>query len=211
MCIICFFIRQLLNHHWQGVFSEREKNADKIWWMTPGPCFTSIFCRVDNFISRRYLFQFRWPPVNHRNYPETTWNISNQNILYKTCPVSTPSRHPGQPGVWDCFDILIKEDGRLDWTLRGPQWTSKIKVENKQDDREGDNHVDKVYKDNDEDVNDMTDFESLIHRGDIWMKRKREREGWGIEDDIFLREILSRVGLKDEIYFLLSPFMKDRC
>ena len=31
----------------------------------------------------------------------------------------------------------------------------------------GDNHVDKLYKDNDEDVNDMTDFESLIHRGDI--------------------------------------------
>ena len=43
----------------------------------------------------------------------------------------------------------------------------------------GDNHVDKLYKDNDEDVNDMTDFESLIHRGDIWMKKEREREGWG--------------------------------
>ena len=41
------------------------------------------------------------------------------------------------------------------------------------------------------------------------MKRGREKEKG--EDDIFLREILSRVGLKDEIYFLLSPFMKDRC
>ena len=42
-----------------------------------------------------------------------------------------PARHPGQPGVCDCLDILIKED----WTLLGPQWKSKIKVENKQDDR----------------------------------------------------------------------------
>lgn len=38
-----------------------------------------------------------------------------------------------------------------------------------------------------------------------------ERERGEDEEDIFLREILCRVGLKDEIYFLLSPFMKDRC
>ena len=43
-----------------------------------------------------------------------------------------PTRHPGQSGVCDWSDILIKED----WTLLGPQWTSKIKVENKQDDKE---------------------------------------------------------------------------
>ena len=38
-----------------------------------------------------------------------------------------------------------------------------------------------------------------------------ERERGEDEEDIFQREILGRVGLKDEIYFLLSPFMKDRC
>ena len=43
------------------------------------------------------------------------------------------------------------------------------------------------------------------------MNEERERERERGEDDKFLREILSRVGLKDEIYFLLSPFMKDRC
>ena len=45
--------------------------------------------------------------------------------------LAAPTRHPGQSGVCDWSDILIKED----WTLLGPQWKSKIKVENKQDDR----------------------------------------------------------------------------
>ena len=127
----------------------------------------------------------------------------NQNILYKTCRSVTSSRPVGCLGL---FWHLNK--GRLDWTLLRPQWPSKIKVENKQDDKET-IMLTKFIR-----TMTRTEMTWLILK--VWFTEETfewngERERKGGEEDIFLREILCRVGLKDEIYFLLSPFMKDRC
>ena len=92
---------------------------------------------------------------------------------YSLQKLSTPTRHPGQPAVFDCFDILIKED----WTLLGPQWKSKIKVENKQDDR-GTIMLTKFIR-----TMTRTYMTWLIFK--VWFTeetfewREREREGWG--------------------------------